>query len=73
MKEDQNVEKMLLLLATIYESARLLPAGPLLQRCSLKDGKRLPSCLPVQVFVFFLRFLACLQYHDELPVSNLIV
>ncbi|KAG5249895.1 cytochrome P450 [Salix suchowensis] len=26
-----------LLLATIYESARLLPAGPLLQRCSLKD------------------------------------
>ncbi|KAL9407133.1 hypothetical protein Peur_004105 [Populus x canadensis] len=36
-KEDQNVEKMLLLLATIYESARLLPAGPLLQRCSLKD------------------------------------
>lgn len=45
MKEE-NVEKMLLLLATIYESARLLPAGPLLQRCSLKDGKRSPSFLP---------------------------
>ncbi|CAK7336452.1 unnamed protein product [Dovyalis caffra] len=37
VKEDQNIQKMLLLLATIYESARLLPAGPLLQRCSLKD------------------------------------
>ncbi|KAL5799507.1 hypothetical protein ACOSQ4_032391 [Xanthoceras sorbifolium] len=38
VKEDQiSVDKMLLLLATIYESARLLPAGPLLQRCSLKD------------------------------------
>ncbi|KAJ6702976.1 CYTOCHROME P450 28A5-RELATED [Salix viminalis] len=37
VREDQDVEEMLLLLATIYESARLLPAGPLLQRCSLKD------------------------------------
>lgn len=46
VREDQDVEEMLLLLATIYESARLLPAGPLLQRCSLKDGKRLPFCLP---------------------------
>lgn len=45
VKEDQNIDKMVLLLATIYESARLLPAGPLLQRCSLKDGKSLPSCL----------------------------
>jgi hypothetical protein len=40
MKQDQQcVDKMLLLLATVYESARLLPAGPLLQRCSLKHGK----------------------------------
>lgn len=46
VREDQDVEEMLLLLATIYESARLLPAGPLLQRCSLKDGERLPSCFP---------------------------
>ncbi|KAH8512609.1 hypothetical protein H0E87_006041 [Populus deltoides] len=38
VREDQDVEEMLLLLATIYESARLLPAGPLLQRCSLKDA-----------------------------------
>ncbi|KAJ6704878.1 CYTOCHROME P450 FAMILY 4 [Salix purpurea] len=37
VREDQDVEEMHLLLATIYESARLLPAGPLLQRCSLKD------------------------------------
>lgn len=35
---EQNVDKMLLLLATVYESARLLPAGPLLQRCSLDHG-----------------------------------
>lgn len=33
----KNVDNMPLLLATIYESARLLPAGPLLQRCSLKQ------------------------------------
>lgn len=39
MKQDQiNVDKMVLLLATIYESARLVSAGSLLQRCSLKHG-----------------------------------
>lgn len=38
-KDAQSVDKMVLLLATIYESARLLPPGPLLQRCSLRDGK----------------------------------
>ncbi|XP_065867417.1 cytochrome P450 72A397-like [Euphorbia lathyris] len=38
-----NVDKMILLLATIYESARLLPAGPLLQRCSLRDDLRLKN------------------------------
>ncbi|XP_044462536.1 cytochrome P450 4d1-like isoform X1 [Mangifera indica] len=37
-QEQQSVDKMLLLLATVYESSRLLPAGPLLQRCSLKHG-----------------------------------
>ncbi|CAK9145944.1 unnamed protein product [Ilex paraguariensis] len=31
-----DVDRMPFLLATVYESARLLPAGPLLQRCSLK-------------------------------------
>lgn len=42
MKQDpQCIDKMRLLLATVYESARLLPAGPLLQRCSLKHGKAL--------------------------------
>lgn len=40
---EQNVDKMLLLLATVYESARLLPAGPLLQRCSLDHGNVLTS------------------------------
>ncbi|XP_054815984.1 3,9-dihydroxypterocarpan 6A-monooxygenase-like [Prosopis cineraria] len=34
--EQEDIYRMPLLLATIYESARLLPSGPLLQRCSLK-------------------------------------
>lgn len=40
---EQNVDKMPLLLATVYESARLLPAGPLLQRCSLDHDLNLES------------------------------
>lgn len=39
-KDQQSVEKMAFLLATVYESSRLLPAGPLLQRCSLKHGEK---------------------------------
>ncbi|KMT17030.1 hypothetical protein BVRB_2g042310 [Beta vulgaris subsp. vulgaris] len=45
----QDVSEMHLLLATMYESARLLPAGPLLQRCSLgqdldlKNGLHIPA------------------------------
>lgn len=39
-KAQPVVEKMPLLWATIYESARVMPAGPLLQRCSLKHGKQ---------------------------------
>ncbi|KAB2078858.1 hypothetical protein ES319_A06G192000v1 [Gossypium barbadense] len=42
-KAQPVVEKMPLLLATIYESARVMPAGPLLQRCSLKHDLRLKS------------------------------
>ncbi|KAF1894231.1 hypothetical protein Lal_00004155 [Lupinus albus] len=34
--EHGDVYRMPLLLATVYESARLLPTGPMLQRCSLK-------------------------------------
>ncbi|THU47479.1 hypothetical protein C4D60_Mb09t15960 [Musa balbisiana] len=34
--DSDDVQKMNLLMATVYESARLLPAGPLLQRCSLE-------------------------------------
>ncbi|XP_042452974.1 probable cytochrome P450 313a5 isoform X1 [Zingiber officinale] len=44
-----DVEKMNLLMATIYESARLLPAGPLLQRCSLKHDICLSSGVTVPV------------------------
>ncbi|KAL5567460.1 hypothetical protein UlMin_024035 [Ulmus minor] len=40
---EHNVDQMLLLLATVYESARLLPAGPLLQRCSLKHDLNLEN------------------------------
>ncbi|XP_044461625.1 cytochrome P450 72A397-like [Mangifera indica] len=42
-QEQQCVGKMLLLLATVYESARLLPAGALLQRCSLKHDLTLKN------------------------------
>ncbi|XP_052208056.1 cytochrome P450 72A397-like [Diospyros lotus] len=58
-KDQQGIGKMVLLLATLYESARLLPAGPLLQRCSLshdlnlKTGVTIPSgailVVPVQL------------------------
>ncbi|XVF82480.1 hypothetical protein PTKIN_Ptkin16aG0052000 [Pterospermum kingtungense] len=41
--DQPNVEKMPLLLATLYEAARVMPAGPLLQRCSLKHDLRLKS------------------------------
>jgi hypothetical protein len=39
-----NIDDVLMmryLLATVYESACLLPAGPFLQRCSLKHGKHI--------------------------------
>jgi len=39
--EHEDVYRMPLLLATIYESARLLPTGSMLQRCSLKHGEML--------------------------------
>ncbi|XWS74597.1 hypothetical protein CRYUN_Cryun01aG0012200 [Craigia yunnanensis] len=42
-RDQPNVENMPLLLATVYESARVMPAGPLLQRCSLKHDLRLKS------------------------------
>ncbi|KAJ8472032.1 hypothetical protein OPV22_026375 [Ensete ventricosum] len=34
--DSDDVQKMNLLMATVYESVRLLPAGPLLQRCSVE-------------------------------------
>nr|CAB3458796.1 unnamed protein product [Digitaria exilis] len=42
-----DVVRMQLLLATVCESARLLPAGPLLQRCSLKHDLDLGSGITV--------------------------
>ncbi|XP_058107367.1 uncharacterized protein LOC131250953 [Magnolia sinica] len=45
--EAYDVQKMHFLLATIYESARLLPAGPLLQRCSLKHDLNLETGITV--------------------------
>ncbi|KAL3717855.1 hypothetical protein ACJRO7_003059 [Eucalyptus globulus] len=59
-KEDYlHLDEMVLLFATIYESARLLPASPLLQRCSLnadlhlKSGTTIPAgaviVVPVQL------------------------
>lgn len=41
----EDVYRMPLLLATVYESARLLPIGPMLQRCSLKHGEILLTIL----------------------------
>jgi len=42
-RDQQSVEKMAFLLATVYESSRILPAGPLLQRCSLKHDLNLKA------------------------------
>ncbi|OVA20676.1 Cytochrome P450 [Macleaya cordata] len=57
--EVQNIYEMNFLLATVYESARHLPAGPLLQRCSqgqdlnLKTGITVPAgsilVVPIQL------------------------
>ncbi|KAH6791629.1 hypothetical protein C2S52_002106 [Perilla frutescens var. hirtella] len=57
--DEQNYDMTPNLLAVVYESARLLPAGPLLQRCSLqhdlklKDGTVIPAgaiiVVPVQL------------------------
>lgn len=37
--EHEDVYRMPLLLATVYESSRLLPTSAMLQRCSLKNGQ----------------------------------
>eukprot|EP01018_Ginkgo_biloba_P010958 Gb_30571 [translate_table: standard] len=42
-----DVQKMHFLLATVHEAARLLPAGPLLQRCSLKHDMKLRQDITV--------------------------
>ncbi|KAL6657079.1 hypothetical protein ACP70R_004859 [Stipagrostis hirtigluma subsp. patula] len=45
--EVDDVLRMQILLATVCESARLLPAGPLLQRCSLKHDLTLGSSITI--------------------------
>ncbi|KAG9454809.1 hypothetical protein H6P81_007713 [Aristolochia fimbriata] len=45
--EATDVQKMPFLFATVYEAARLLPAGPLLQRCSLKHDLELNTGVTV--------------------------
>jgi len=45
--EVDDLLRMQVLLATVCESARLLPAGPLLQRCSLKHDLKLGSGITV--------------------------
>lgn len=46
-QDSYDVERMHFLLATVYESARLLPPGPLLQRCSLNHDLNLKSTITV--------------------------
>ncbi|XP_047315683.1 uncharacterized protein LOC124919481 isoform X2 [Impatiens glandulifera] len=43
----KRISNVLFMLATLYESGRLLPAGPFLQRCALKHGAIL--MVPVQL------------------------
>lgn len=65
-----NVQKMHFLLATVHESARLLPAGPLLQRCSLKHDMKLkqditvPAGAIVAVPIQLVQMDACNWGHD---------
>uniref|UniRef100_A0A1D1ZGW4 Cytochrome P450 734A1 n=1 Tax=Anthurium amnicola TaxID=1678845 RepID=A0A1D1ZGW4_9ARAE len=42
-----DIQKMRFLLATVYESARLLSAGSLLQRCSLKHDLKLRTSITI--------------------------
>ena len=74
IKQDQQyVDKMLLLLATVYESARLLPAGPLLQRCSLKHGKALLNFAWLKFSLSLLHttsLLGCTELILDIQVPN---
>ncbi|KAG6618183.1 cytochrome P450 72A397-like [Carya illinoinensis] len=66
MKQDQQcVDKMRLLLATVYESARLLPAGPLLQRCSLKHDFKLETGVTIPARAVLVVPVQLLQMDDS--------
>lgn len=70
-----DVQKMHFLLATIYESARLLPAGPLLQRCSLNHDIKLtkeitvPAGAILAVPIQLVQMDAC-KWGDDADVFN---
>ncbi|GLJ31154.1 hypothetical protein SUGI_0624260 [Cryptomeria japonica] len=70
-----DVQKMHFLLATIYESARLLPAGPLLQRCSLKHDMKLtkeitvPAGAILAVPIQLVQMDAC-KWGDDAEIFN---
>ncbi|XP_008810178.2 probable cytochrome P450 313a2 [Phoenix dactylifera] len=61
-----EVQKMHFLLATVYESARLLPAGPLLQRCSLKHDLILNSSITLPAGAMLVVPLQLLQMDDSI-------
>lgn len=61
-----EVQKMPFLLATVYESARLLPAGPLLQRCSLKHDLTLKSSITVPAGTILVVPLQLVQMDDAI-------
>ncbi|KAJ8755838.1 hypothetical protein K2173_024383 [Erythroxylum novogranatense] len=65
-----DVHKMFLLLATIYESARLLPGGPLLQRCSLKNDLNLNNDVTIPAGSVLVVPVQLLQTDDASWGSN---
>ncbi|XP_068664011.1 cytochrome P450 734A1-like [Aristolochia californica] len=63
--EASDVQKMTFLLATVYEAARLLPAGPLLQRCSLKHDLTLKNGVTVPAGAIVVVPLQLVQMDDS--------
>ncbi|CAL5381488.1 unnamed protein product [Camellia sinensis] len=64
-QDQQSVKQMLFLLATLYESARLLPAGPLLQRCSLKHDFNLKTGLMIPAGAILVGPVQLVQMDDS--------
>ncbi|KAI8025398.1 Cytochrome P450 714C3 [Camellia lanceoleosa] len=64
-QDQQSVKQMLFLLATLYESARLLPAGPLLQRCSLKHDFNLKTGVMIPAGAILVMPVQLVQMDDS--------